>query len=273
MSIEEAKELVADLNREYSTSIDNFDLKLNGTLLRVTTEDAYGIKNTSIRNIEGQSKENVSAWIKDIIDSIKVVQRLNKILDDNRGEFNIQYRFLLSKATIKYSIIKSWSYNSVEVALSLDSIKLLRKNIETIEENTDKIIKYSGLGEFIELYFKDDFIGNLIELDFEYDNVYSNLEAHQMSKDALIEKISALEDKKGIVHLTSTLASKALGLLCKFDWLIDFNNVELEIKFDENKVYSTRDKKFIHDSDILNGLLKLYRPNISDIFKNMEDNK
>lgn len=271
MSIEEIKDLVGKLNREYNTLINNFSIEVDADRIILNTEDNYGIKNTSTLNIEKYTAEQINDWVKDIVDNIRVVQRLNKILEKHNGEFDIQYQYILNQFTIKNSIITDWSYNSIKIALSWNSLKLLKRNIETIEENTDKILKYSSLGEFISLYFENDFIGNLIEVDFEYDSVYSNIEAHQLSKEAILNKIKALENKSGVVHVSSTLASKALGLLCKIDWQIDFDNIELDIKFDENKIYSTRDKKFIRDSDILNGLLKLYKPNINNIFDSIEE--
>ena len=253
---------------EFSSTLEDFDIHSDGNIIAYRTKDIYGCENNGTLNAEDKTYDEVYAWINKIVKHIKNVQKLNNSLEDHEGDFKVEYRCIINEETAKNSIISDWGYGYATIALSLDSLELLNKNISMLEEETDRFISYNSLNEFIADYFDGDPLVSALEIKFEHSNIYDNIEAHQLNKEAIINKVKSLNIDEGMIKVKSTLASKALGILCKIVWEIDFDNVNLDIEFDENKIYSTTEKRFIRDKEILDGLLKLYKPSMNEIFEN-----
>lgn len=124
---------------------------------------------------------------------------------------------------------------------------------------------YKNLAEFVSKFIESDYILKLLDISFNSNNILLVMEENQLNKEELLNKLKSTSHT-GIVTARTVLVSKNLGVLCRINWVIDFNSIDLKVAFDENRIFSTRDMKFIMDKEILDGMLKLYKPNISDIF-------
>ena len=228
------------------------------------TVDTYGIKNKSMFKVsDSTTEEDITSWLGKIARNTFNVMKLNNWLSDLGYNF-VTYRYIISRNTIDYSIVYAWDYNSVTIALSNSSLEALDKVINSLND-----IKYTGcttFKEFIEDYLKNDYIKKLLGISFKVNDTYTILDEHQLKKNDVINKIHKIEKKPEILTVSSVLASNTFEIVCKINWVVNFDEVGIDISFEENQIFSTRDKEFIRDPLILDGLLKLYKPAINDIF-------
>lgn len=254
--------------RENYSTFNLFDIQYNENNIRCEIVDKYEVKNVFILKKRGDFKlEEIQKWIKNILESYNAVYRLNSLgNDDKNGAFKVNYRYVPNLRTAERSIITDWDYSHVDIALSLQSVGLLKKNIDELAIESTSIVQYESIIDFLDSYMTNDMVARVLNVEFESFNLLSAFKGAPIEKDELIERVNKLQDKDGTLIAQTTLASKSLRVLAKVNWVIDFDNISCDLAFEENKVLSTRDMKFIHDSDILSGLLKLYKPSIQEIF-------
>lgn len=227
--------------------------------------DTYGIKNKAMFRItDDTNEEAITTWLDKIARNTFNVMKLNNWLQDKGYKF-VSYRYIISKNTIDSCIVYSWDYNSVIIALSSSSLDALDK----VVHNLDEIENYIGcktFKDFVTHYLEQDYIKKLLGISFKTNDIYTVLEEHQLKKDDVLNKIHKITKKPEILTVSSVLASSTFEILCKINWVINFDAVSIDISFEENQIFSTRDNEFIRDPSIIDGLIKLYKPAINDIF-------
>lgn len=254
--------------RESYSTFNLFDIQYDENNIRCEIVDKYEVKNIFILKRRGDFKlEDVQKWITNILESYNAIYRLNNLSTEGKtGAFLVNYRYVPNVKTANKSVVTDWDFTHVDIALSLKSIELLKKNINEIAMESTSIAQYESIIDFLSSYLTKDMVARVVNVEFESSNILSAFKGAPIEKDELIEKVNKLQDKSGTLIAETTLASKGLRVLAKVNWVIDFDNISCDLAFEENKVLSTRDMKFIHDSDILSGLLKLYKPSIQEIF-------
>lgn len=266
-----------DFKKTFENLLDQYDNKFKTLELTVETKgsdtfavykavDIYGIKNKSMFRVnDATTEDDIIKWVDKLVRYTLNVMKLNNWIDDLHSKFKVNYRFVISKNTLENSIVYAWDYNSVLIALSDDSLESLDKNIESLKD----IAEYKGyesFADFVKKYLEKDYIKSLLGINFKENNIYYILEEHQLKKNDVIQKIHKLPKKSGILSVHSVLASSTFEILCRINWIINFDNVDINLSFDENQIFSTKDMAFTRDPSIIDGLLKLYKPAISDIF-------
>jgi hypothetical protein len=232
--------------------------------------DSHSKKSTYLFRLSEQTTESdISEWTEKVIGYYLDVRKLNNLLRDSMTDFRIKYKVESFEDMQEFSILSKWDYRSVEVALSIPSLELLHKELDYDSEFCNNA-HYDGLGDFIKRYLTEDSVVNALEIRFKGDNIYDIMADHQLDKRTAIEKIKNIENKSGVVTLSSVIVSNSLQILCKTNWIVDFDEMDINVTFEENCLFSTKDNKFIRDKEILDGLLKLYKPNLNDIFEEEE---
>lgn len=215
---------------------------------------------------DNTTEVEVFDWAENLIVYHYDVRRLNSALDDMKSNFRIQYKVISGKDIDEYSFIYRWDYRSVDIVLSLKSLSNLHKYLKT-NPDLSELTQYNNLGDFISNYMSSDYIRNILEVNFNDKNIYDAMASHQLDKEMAIDKIKRVESKHGIVSLSSVIVSRALQILSKVNWVVDFESLDVSITFEEGCIFSTKDNTFIRDKAILDGILKLYKPDLKDIFE------
>lgn len=261
-----SNEFIASLRNKYNTSIDDFDLKLSGTQITCSVVDSNGIKSKLGYVISDTSTEKeIDSWVCKIVNSINNIRRLN---EKSNGEYAIKYAYVINKETLKKSYVYDWDYNGIVIALSINSIELLNNSID---ELLSEVETYDSFKSFIENYIAKDKVVSSIGIEFNSksvdNNIYDILGYKAESRNSILSTIRNYKNKTGKIKLKSSILSESLGILAKVVWEVDFSNMDIKIYFDENKIFYTEYMDFIRDPEILNGLLKIYKPNLTDIFE------
>lgn len=264
------KEIITTLLETYEGRFKSLELDIEhrdgGDYVVYKSVDTYGIKNKSVYKIqEGTTESDIEQWVDTITRNTFNVMRLNNFLDSRNKAFKVNYRYVINKQSKAASYVYAWDYNSIQICLSDKSLHLLDKNVYTLEVIED-YSGYESFAEFISKYLADDYIVNLLGITFESDSIYNVLTTGQYTKKEILDRIHNLRNKSGILGVSSTLISQTLQIICKINWMVNFDTVDISLSFEENKIFSTKDMDFIRDSAILDGLLKLYKPDINDIF-------
>ena len=175
---------------------------------------------------------------------------------------------MINKETLKKSYVYDWDYNGIVIALSINSVELLNNSIDDL---LNDVVTYNSFKSFIENYLTNDKIVSSIGIEFASNsvdnNIYDILGYRSESRNSILSTIRNYKNKTGKIKLKSSILSESLGILAKVVWEVDFSNMDLKIYFDENKIFYTEYMDFIRDPEILNGLLKIYKPNLTDIFE------
>lgn len=267
-------ELMSSLKDRYTfnENIKDFDLIIKERdehyVLTCLFRDTYGIKNKSvyfIASLEDFNEEHIRNWVETLIDGVVCIKRLNDKLKDiyeDSSCIHVYFRYSLKNEFKSY--IYDWDYDTILVALSRKSIHQLCSIVDDLEISKNSITTYTKLEDFITKYKESDILCD-INLELDSINIYEALSKHMNDRDTVINIIKNAKDQHNKIEVTSVLACESLGIVCKFKWNIDFDNLDIKVNIENNKVYSIKNNEFIRDSEILNGIEKLYKLTASEI--------
>lgn len=261
--------LINDIISEYESRFKRLNIYLSetdNTLLMCESTDQSDTFNLSGYRITADTKDDdIKNWINSIYKNYLNVARVNSWIKDNdhNKNFNVTYIYDIEKSKKKFSTIYDWDFNNVEIALSEESLNILNNKVDNLFDSID-CHNYSDFGDFLKNY-ENDKLAIGIEVKFGT-NIVDALGESQLKRKNIIDMLHEVKDRSGIVTANSILISKTLNVVCRFNWLIDFNQLTTSVELDGNRMFSTKDMQFIHDSDILTGITKLYKPSFKEIF-------
>lgn len=227
-------------------------------------KDSYGVKSKSAY-FSGLTEDNVSGisdWINTLMDGVKAVKELNdalrKLYDEQDSNFRVYYRFSLKNDF--NSFVYDWDFDGLIVALACKSIRILRGI-----EDKNEIAKdtYDSIEDFIERYWKSKLaVGIAMTMDSD---IYKLLSDGMNNRESVMKYIEEYEDKHYKIEITSVLTCSSLGIICKILWAVNFDTLELNVSIKDGKLYRVKDKEFIRDKEIFDGLERLYKPTAYEI--------
>lgn len=276
--MDELKKVIEELEETYgfNDNLKSFKLVIADCdgycTVTCLLKDTYGISHKSlflVSSLENYNPDALKSWIKTLINGIACVKRLNdtlKIIYDDMDGIHVYYRFSLKNEFKSY--IYDWDYDRLLISLSRKSISQLCSIIDTLDITRNNISEFECFSEFMSKY-RNYYIGSLINLELETDNIYQALSKHMLDRKDVIEMLDELHNTEKKAEVISVLASESLGIVCKFKWEVDYESLDVKVSILDNKIYSIKNKEFIRDSEILSGIEKLYKPiasEISDIF-------
>lgn len=250
---------------EYQNQLNDFDYVENEDSYEFVYRNNAGEK-TSFNLSKDKTDEEINSILSQLIERNHRINRLNSWLAENNSNGSFKISYCETVKDIDKSLVLGWSADRISIMIPNESVDKLGEYGDNFYESLDSD-SYTNILDFMQRYFVGDNIRSLLEIDFDIkDTPFEILASVNYTKDELIQKLKSLSLKHGIVNATTYLLSRSLGILVQFNWIINYDDISINISIADNKIINIKDFSYIIDNKIFSSLVSLYKPSIDEIF-------